>query len=227
MKFIKTIIGILIIPIAVGTAQAFYSEITSLSIFSGMLLILERGVLFYLIFHVMIMRPAYIYVLAHEVVHVLATWLCGGKIVSFNVTPGGGDVVTSKSNFFIELSPYFVPLYTILLGPLYLILRSTRLGIPHLSSILLFLVGVTLAFHFVMTSEIIRIEQPDIVKSGLIFSLALIFIGNLVITMAVFAPLFDSLAFVSFIKESVIRTGEIYRLVYGESLELINSMKGL
>lgn len=223
-KVFKTLIGILAIPIALGTAKAFYVMISGVSLIGGTLNVLERGVLVYLLFHVLVIRPAYIYVLGHEVVHVLATWLCGGRIVSFNVSPSGGNVVTSKTNFFIELSPYFVPLYTILLGAAYLILSAIGRQIPHMTIVFIFLVGVTLAFHFVMTSEVLRMQQPDIIRSGLIFSLVLILVGNLVITMAVFCPLFD-ISFVSFIKRSTVSSGEIYRLAYEKTMEFVNANK--
>ncbi|MDP8298670.1 MAG: hypothetical protein P9L88_02020 [Candidatus Tantalella remota] len=223
-KFFKTVIGILLIPIAIGTAKAFYSGIAGISIISGTLNLLERGVLAYLIFHVIILRPVYLYVLAHELVHVIATWLCGGRVVSFSVTPSGGNVVTSKTNFFIELSPYFVPLYTILLGVTFLVMRAMNQSFPHMSLIFIFLVGFTLAFHFVMTSEVLRIEQPDIMKSGFIFSLVLILVGNLVITMAVFSPVFD-LSFVSFLKTSMAESVNIYQTAYTNTSEFVNTNK--
>ncbi|MFC1643878.1 hypothetical protein ACFL5C_00930 [Candidatus Omnitrophota bacterium] len=205
--------------------MAFYAQISGIGSYSSVLNVLEKGVLAYLLFHVLVIRPAYLYVLGHECVHVLATWLCGGKIVSFSVTPSGGSVVTSKTNFFIELSPYFVPLYTILLGPAFLLLRAAGKGSPLLSVVFVFLVGVTLAFHFVMTSEVIRLRQPDIVRSGLIFSLILIFICNLIIIMAVFCPLFDDLSFVSFIKASASHSAEIYRVAYAKITTLINTYR--
>ncbi|MFH1553166.1 MAG: hypothetical protein ABID83_05995 [Candidatus Omnitrophota bacterium] len=205
--------------------MAFYAQISGVGSYSSVLNVLEKGVLAYLLFHVLVIRPAYLYVLGHECVHVIATWLCGGKIVSFSVTPSGGSVVTSKTNFFIELSPYFVPIYTILLGPAFLFLRAAGKGSPFLSVVFVFFVGVTLAFHFVMTSEVIRLRQPDIVRSGLIFSLILIFICNLVIIMAVFCPLFDDLSFVSFIKSAWINSAEIYRVAYAETIAFINTHK--
>ena len=223
-KFLRTFFGIVLIPIAIGTGKAFYDSISGISIFSNVLFLLERGILFYLLFHVFVIRPVYLYVLGHEFVHVLATWVCGGKVVSFNVSPSGGNVVTSKTNFFIELSPYFIPIYTILLGPVYLLLDAIDKEPTHMSLIFIFLVGVTLAFHFVMTSEALRIQQPDIIKSGLIFSMVLIFIGNLLIIMAVFCPLFDSLSFISFIKDSASKSGEIYSHIYGKIINLMNAI---
>jgi len=222
-KLFKTLLGILLIPFAIGVAKAFYIQISNISVLSGSLHVMERGVLVYLLFHVIIMRPIFLYVLGHESVHVIATWLCGGKVVSFDVSPSGGNVVTSKTNFFIELSPYFIPLYTLLLGLIYMFLRMRGDTIPYMSVIFVFLVGFTLAFHFAMTSEVLKLKQPDIVKSGLIFSAIVIFVGNLVITMAVFAPLFANISFLEFLQSSWNISAKTYILAYHKILEIIKA----
>jgi hypothetical protein len=225
MRFLKTIAGILLMPVVIGFGKSFYLSISDISIFSGVLRILERGVLAYLLMHVMLFRPAYLYVLGHEFVHVLATWLCGGRVVSFSVRPSGGNVVTSKSNVFIELSPYFVPIYTMALAPAFLILKTLGKETPFMSELFIFLVGFTLAFHFVMTSEVLRLEQPDILKSGALFSLVFIFICNLVITMAVVAPVFDGLSFMDFMRAAVDNTKELYLLIYNKAFEFVNGLE--
>ena len=223
-KFFRTILGILLIPLAIGVAKAFYVQIGNLSVVSHTLHILERGMLLYFAFHIVVARPAYLYVLAHEFVHVIATWLCGGHVVAFNVTPSGGNVVTSKTNFFIELSPYFVPLYTLLMGPIYLVMRSMGQESPTISAVFVFLVGVTLAFHFAMTSEVLRLQQSDITKSGIILSFVLIFIGNLVVIIGAFSPIFSDISFLDFLKSSAENSGEVYKTIYSRSVEFIGSI---
>ncbi|RKY42397.1 MAG: hypothetical protein DRP85_03105 [Candidatus Makaraimicrobium thalassicum] len=226
-KILKTLIGILLIPVAVGTAQAFCANVSSMSVDRGVLHVFERGVLVYVLFHVLVLRPVYIYVIGHEFVHVLATWLCGGKVVSFNVSPSSGNVLTSKTNFFIELSPYFVPIYTILLGPVFLLLEAVGKGAAFMSTAFVFLMGVTLAFHFVMTAEALKLRQSDVRKSGLVFSLIIVFVGNLVIVMLVFCPVFKQLSFVDFIKSSVSNSGEVYRVTFEKILKFLDSPRTL
>ena len=213
-RFFKTIIARVLLPVLIGTFKSFYTQITNISLFSDSFRLLENGVMVYLLFHIFIAKPVYMYVLGHEFVHVLATWLCGGKIVSFNVAPSGGSVVTSKTNFFIELSPYFVPMYTVLLGFIYFILSIAGISIPNKAYIFVFLVGVTLAFHFVMTSEVLRVEQPDILKSGFLFSLVVIFTLNLIVVVAFFTPLFGDVSFIKFIKKAAIGSWSIYGVWY-------------
>ncbi|MBD3379547.1 MAG: hypothetical protein GF408_03685 [Candidatus Omnitrophica bacterium] len=220
-KFFRTIFGILLIPAALGVGQAFYSEIREISLFSGTLHILERGVLAYLLLHVFLVKPIYLYVLGHESVHVLAAWLCGGHVVSFNVTPSGGNVETSKTNFFIELAPYFVPIYTLLSGVAYVVLRSLGREGPAVSAVFLFLIGFTLAFHFVMTTEVLKLKQPDIMKSGIIFSSIIIFTLNLLVVILVFSPVFD-LSLGGFFEGAYTNTAELYRKIYSKAVMIAN-----
>lgn len=223
-KFLKTILGLLLIPVAIGFAKSFYFSLSGISIFSSTLHVLERGVLAYLLIHVLLFRPAYIYVLGHEIVHVIATWICGGHVVSFSVTPSGGNVVTSKTNFFIELSPYFVPLYTILLGVAYVLMKTIGYTIPHMTPVFIFMIGITVTFHFVMTADVLKMQQSDIARSGLIFSLIIILVSNLLVVMAVFCPLFK-LSFIEFVKRSGTYSGEMYQAAYISVSEFVKVNK--
>ncbi len=225
MKFFKTIIGILLIPVAISMGRTFGESILGISVFSDTLRMLERGILVYLLVHVLVFRPVCIYVLGHEFVHAVATWICGGHVLSFKVTPSGGNVVTSTTNFFIELSPYFVPIYTVLLGPIFFGLKTLGKEPPHMWDIFIFLVGFTLAFHIVMTVDALRLKQQDVQKSGFIFSFIPIFLGNLIIIMAVFCPIFSSISFIDFIKSSATRSYEMYSLIYSNAAEFINANK--
>ena len=189
VRIIRTIFGILLLPLAFASGKAFYLAISTISIFSNSLRLLERGAFAYLIFHIFFFRPAYVYVFGHELVHALACVLSGGKVTEFRVTREGGGVVTSKTNFFIELSPYFVPIYTILFGIVYALLRAFSAEFRHMPETFLFVTGFTLAFHFVMTSEVLRLKQPDILRSGYIFSFVVVFVGNILVLMAVFSPI--------------------------------------
>ncbi|MCK5450686.1 MAG: M50 family metallopeptidase [Candidatus Omnitrophica bacterium] len=224
-RIFKTFIGFLILPVAIGAWQAFYGMVSNISLLNGVLHILEKGILCYLLFHVLVIRPVYIYVLGHEFVHVIATWLCGGKVAAFKVTPSGGNVVTTKTNFFIELSPYFVPLYTILLGVVYMGYKWTGQESVTLSAIFVFLVGLTLTFHFVMTVEALRIKQSDIGKSGPVFSYILIFISNLIVVMSVFCLIFNDLSFIAFIKNLAENSWQIYLTVYAKAPGFVNKIK--
>jgi len=221
-KLFKTILGLFLIPVAAATAKAFYIHLSELNNMGDSLLIIERGILLYFFVHVIIIRPAYLYVVAHEFVHVLATWLCGGKVESFDVGHTGGSVATSKTNIFIELSPYFIPLYTLALGPVFLLVKFILKDHSNLNPVFLFLVGFTLAFHFVMTAEVLKVQQSDVAKSGVILSFVFIFTCNLIVVIAVFSPFFENVSFIKFIKDSYYISYDFYNIIYDKVLQLYN-----
>jgi hypothetical protein len=135
---------------------------------------------------------AYIY--GHEFTHIIAAWMSGAVVYDWHVGPEGGWVDTSKSNTFISLSPYFVPLYTVLVLTLYGLVslfinletvQTFHIGqavIPFSSlKCLCFLIGFTWCFHVTYTVRTMRVEQSDLTRNGTFFSGLLIICCNLYI----------------------------------------------
>jgi len=186
---IKFIIGILSIPIAIGTTVAFYDNLILIKELVGNLNLFLWGIASYVVLHLLLYKPTYLYVLGHEAVHAGTAWLFGGKVKSFKATKDGGAVATDKTNVVIELSPYFVPIYTILIAVIYFVVASSY---NINSSTFVFLIGFTLAFHIVSTIEVMKIRQPDIVKSGYLFSIIFVYVLNLIVISLIFSMLFPS-----------------------------------
>lgn len=139
----------------------------------------------YFVMHLLLWKPIFIHVMGHELTHAFWAVILGGKIKSLLVSREGGQVTLSKTNFFIALAPYFFPLYTFLLIPVYFI--AAHKFHPFLS----FFIGFTLAFHFALTLHSLRDQQNDIVQVGVFFSLSFVYLMNvlvLVIVLSVIAP---------------------------------------
>jgi len=187
--FIKFIIGILIVPIAAAVTVAFYKNITMVSELANTFSLFVIGMASYTVLHLLFYKPTYLYVLGHEAVHAGVSWLFGGKIKSFKVSEEGGSVGTDKSNFVIELSPYFVPLYAIVITVVYFIIVSSY---NINGGIFVFLIGFALAFHLISTIEIMKVRQPDIIKSGYFFSVVLIYVLNIIVIAMIFSLVFPS-----------------------------------
>ena len=184
---IKFLIGILSIPIAVGVTAAFYKNFVLITTLSGSLPLFFWGIVAYTILHLLFYKPTYMYVLGHEAVHAGIAWIFGGKIRSFKVSEKGGSVGTDKSNIIIELSPYFVPIYAIIIAVIYFVVASSyRIN----GSAFIFLIGFTLAFHMILTIEVMKIRQPDIVKSGYFFSIILVYVFNVIVISLMFSMIF-------------------------------------
>lgn len=146
-------------------------------------------------------RPAWLYVFAHEFTHAITARLSGAKVHRMHIASDGGFIETDKSNWFITLSPYLVPLYTVLVFALYGLLsafvdmqRPVEFVIPLLGWTLwlkwvwaiYFLVGLTWCFHLTFTIEVLHTEQSDLRQNGEFFSMMLIFIVNLALIGALF-----------------------------------------
>ena len=215
MKISKYAIGALLIPLAIGFSKAFYSGLLSLDYINVRLHLFIWGIVVYMLMHILFFKPTYFYTLGHEAIHVLATWLCGGHITSFSVSRWGGNVSTSKTNFFIELSPYFVPIYTIaliLIGPL---IRNKLVNV-HILACYIFSLGFTLGMHFIMTAEALKLRQTDIMKSGYPFSFMIIYIGNLLIVFLILSFFTKDISFKTYFLKSLYYSRNIYLSVWNK-----------
>jgi len=215
MKIVKYLIGALLIPPAIAFSKTFYLELSRLDYLNVRMHIFIWGIVIYMLMHILLYKPVYLYTLGHESIHAVATWLCGGHITSFHVSNEGGSVSTSKSNFFIELSPYFVPVYTILLILVTPFIKS-KLANVQILSLYMFFLGFTLGMHLIMTAEAIKLRQTDILKSGYIFSFILIFIGNVIIVFLILSIFNSALSFKAYFLKSLICSKNIYLAVWNK-----------
>ena len=134
-------------------------------------------------------QPMTLYVFGHELTHAVSGILSGAKIHSFKAKASGGEVRLSKTNTFISLSPYFVPLYTILLLCLYWLIRK-KWDMVELRWMFQFLVGASLSFHVAMTLRAVHTHQPDLKGKGFFLSMILILLGNALIVGLLLVGLF-------------------------------------
>jgi hypothetical protein len=113
-------------------------------------------------------KPLWIYVAGHELTHALAALLCGVRLRSIRVRSTGGRVELERTNTFITLAPYIIPLYALAWCGLVLVLLlfSVRVPVFWVS----FGLGIAYAFHVTLTVFILRQKQPDFVSEGYFFS---------------------------------------------------------
>ncbi|MBI5123904.1 MAG: hypothetical protein HZA72_00615 [Candidatus Omnitrophica bacterium] len=204
---IKFIIAAAIIPVAIGTTIAFYSHLILIKELAANLKFFVWGVVTYTVLHLLFYKPTYLYVLGHEAVHAGMAWIFGGKIKSFKVSDSGGSVKTDKSNFVIELSPYFVPIYAIIITVVYFVIASSY---AINGSIFVFLIAFALTFHIISTIEIMKIKQPDIIKSGYLFSILLVYTLNLIVISLIFSLIFPAFSVKNFFIDIWLVSKDIY-----------------
>ncbi|MCK4249209.1 MAG: hypothetical protein KAX15_05460 [Candidatus Omnitrophica bacterium] len=213
-KIIPNIIAILLIPIAVNLTMSLVKQISNINQLSEVQVYFLAGIVAYMAFDSILYRPMYLYVLGHELTHVLASWLCGAKVTSFKVSSQGGEAGSTKSNFFISLSPYFIPLYTLLLCLSFYLTQLFYEPIAEYQTQFIFLIGATWSFHLVLTAHFLKTKQPDFTKWGYLFSVVLVYIVNIIILSLPLAWIFDQVVLKQFFLTAFDTTKDFYLEVY-------------
>lgn len=212
-KLFKLLIGILAIPVAMGVAVSFVTQINNIQNFENSAeKIFLLGVILYVITHLFLFKPNYIYVFGHELVHAFSIWVCFGSVKKFKVSKNGGSVTGTKNNLFISISPYFIPIIPIIVSLIYFVVTAS-FEVPGIMPVFMGILGFTFAMHLIMTIDTLKIEQPDLVSLGQLFATALIVTVNVVIAGFLVSLLFDGFIFKDFIFDSYTRSRDIYFLV--------------
>jgi hypothetical protein len=219
MRVFKFAIAILSAPFLIAASYSLYNEIGKIYSLDSNQWFFILGAVVYLVIHTVLFKPNVVYVFGHELTHAVAAFISFGKVKSFKVSKKGGEVKTTKSNFFINLAPYFFPTYTIISILLWFIAKQFW-DVRDYISVFLFVVGLTLAFHFVMTVEFLKTKQPDLIKSGYLFSIALIYFINLSIAALILNFVFTDFSFKTYINNAYIFGKDMYLWLYRQMFSL-------
>lgn len=134
--------------------------------------LLLAGAVAYLLVHFLLRKPERMYLWAHEFTHLLAAKLFLRRVHGFHITSrSGGKVVIDRTNVAIDLAPYAVPLYNFLA---LLVAIPAGSGIPHVRKLYLGAAAYLFTMHLCFSAEGFLDGQPDVRRSGRIFSLAVV-----------------------------------------------------
>jgi len=140
-------------------------------------------------------KPMRTYVLGHELTHAVWALMMGARVSGLRVRKTGGQVRTSKSNWYIALAPYFFPFYAML----FMIVFFLACAIWDLGAylwVLFFFVGLGWSFHITFTlMMLLTVKQPDVQSQGVVFSAVVIYGMNLLIMALMMAALSRAVTF--------------------------------
>jgi hypothetical protein len=148
--------------------------------------ILLSGALLYLCLHFLLRKPERMYLWAHEFTHLFVAKLFLRHVHGFHITSrSGGKVVIDRTNVAIDLAPYALPLYNVVaLLPMTLFAGGT----PNARRIYLGAAAFLFTMHLCFSTEGFIDGQPDVRRSGRIFSLAVVLLLLMLWTPILAAP---------------------------------------
>jgi hypothetical protein len=173
------------------------------------------GFLTWFLIFCLLPRTMWLYVLGHEFTHALASMLAGGKVSSFQVSAKGGHVVTDRVNWWITLSPYFVPIYALIWMALWLTV-DFYYPLKAWQPILYFGLGIFWCFHLTFTTSMLHLGQTDLSSQGLFFSAVIILLINLVFFLFLFSLLAHNLTLAGAGRLFLHRVGQSYLFTWTE-----------
>ena len=189
-RVLNTLIAIFLLPLAVVWSRTFFHVFARETLHHNYWATEEfwyfaLGALLWIIASFGLPRrvKTYVYVYGHELTHAVWVWLMGGRVSEFDVKHDGGHIVTNKSNVWIALSPYFYPIYSVLVVILYAIGWFFWDMTPYTCWLFLAL-GITWTFHMTFTLWMLPKGQSDLSYHGTFFSLVLIYLMNLAVLTA-------------------------------------------
>ena len=183
-RWVKFIIGLFLLPTCAVLTQTFFTVFARATVSQRLwageeFWFFSLGAVLWLIAFFGLPRPILLYVFGHELTHAIWVWLMGGSVSRFRVGREGGHIVTDRNNFWIALTPYFFPIYSIIALAIYGGL-SVFLNVQPYGRVLYATIGGTWAFHFTFTCWMIPKKQSDLSDHGTFFSLVVIYLMNLV-----------------------------------------------
>jgi len=183
----KTMVGIGLLPISLAMMVTLGRSLGRWDFFEPHQFLTAAGFVTYGVLHVVWYRPLFAYVVAHEFTHALWAWLLGREVGEVNIKGDGGHVTVGGPNAFITLVPYFFPLYTVLTVGILQIAKPA--AVPYL----MFFLGMTLAFHVMLTVTMLLKPQSDLRSVGYVFGLSVILFMNLLVFAGLAMWLFPNL----------------------------------
>jgi hypothetical protein len=183
-KWVKSILALLLLPLCYGATQALVLLLRQSGGEEATLVWvpLVAGVACWIVIYVLLPRPMWLYVVGHELTHVIWTWAFWGKVKKFKAGAGGGHVVVTRVNFLITLAPYFFPFYVALVVLGFAAGNAIWNWNPF-SPFFHVLVGAAYGFHVTLTAHALQTHQTDITDQGYLFSGVIILLGNAVVLL--------------------------------------------
>lgn len=222
MRWIVTsLTGLILLPATAGLSRALFDFLVGLqadgTTLQGVIFFLTGAGIWILVF-VFLKRPVRLYILSHELCHLLAAWATGVRGGAMEIHKDGGSVEVDRTTFWIAMAPYLVPFYSLLLilGFSFMPNRTDPLVAWNIMPGLL---GLTWSFHLTFTLYAISQPQSDFTSYGRVGSLSIILFVNLLL-LTLFAAISHPMPFAGEMQQVLEAVLGSYEWVWEQILNL-------
>ncbi len=221
-RLIKVAMVAVVVPAAVGLFQGLREQLDIATLSGGTFREwIGWGLITYVVVHLILYRPVAVFQVSRRLFATIAVWLFGGQVASMEGGPDGGGAKGSKKGKgskgaakvegspLVAFSPYVIPLYTMLVcaGGW---LASRWIDRRWLDGTLGFLVGATIAFHWVMTADDLQQQREQWHLETYLLYVGLVFLLTLIIGGACLPWVTPEFSFVRALSTGLAHTQAIY-----------------
>ena len=148
--------------------------------------IILGGAVAYMLMHFFLHKPERLYLWGHEFSHLVLAKLFFRKVHQFHISSKtGGKVVLDQTNVMIDLAPYIFPLYSVAACIVAMVIRDAH---PWVEEIYLVLASFLFTMHLLFSAKGFLEGQPDLCRSGRVFSAAVVMFFFLLWIPCLMAP---------------------------------------
>ena len=211
----------LLLPVAIGLFQGILQQLEQLSgAGSAYLEWVTRGFVTYVWLHLLLHRPVALFRASHRLFSVLAAWLFGGQVASVGESAGGKGRAakgergepTAQGSTLVAFSPYVIPFSTVLACAAGWLL-SRWWDQTWVEAPMSFLIGVTAAFHWIMTADALQSQRARWHVETYLLALGLVFVLTLLIGAACLPWAIPEFAFIHALADGLSNAQAIYTSV--------------
>jgi hypothetical protein len=209
-RIVRLALAVLLFPLCVGgTVTVFHLLLQTKSV-AAFWIALVTGAAVWLLIFLRLPKPLWLYVVGHELTHAIWTWAFGGRVKAFRATSKGGYITVTRSNFLIVLAPYFFPFYAVI-WVVFFALGNWLWGWQSWIPLFHFGLGITYAFHATLTLYILRTRQPDLESEGWLFSIIIIWMGNLLVLIIGIPLLTGQVPILTALGQMIAESGQVLK----------------
>ena len=188
-RIIKNLIGLIFIPLVSGAALSLFDTGEDFFRASKNSFYFPIGIAVYIVIRISISKLGssvmeFFEVFYHELIHTFYSIISFKGVRSFFASDTkGGEIEITKSNFVIELSPYFFPLFALIFCGL------KPFVVEEFQLYIIFFAGLGIGLHLSSVFHDFKFEQSDIEKNGTLFSFVIVLLLNIIFLGIIFSTL--------------------------------------